>query len=274
MKKLHLDTNPLRSKWPIIFAIVTTACVVSYFFFFNAVEPFSKTDAGLIYGAIALEAIIFLVLLRVRKALYKYKIGSLHGWVQSHVYIGIISILLIFFHTGFRFSGFYSGLLFALFSLVVGSGIVGMLIYMIVPASLTKFGREMLNKEEIVKRLDSYLEQADKAATGTSDELQAIYKSKVRPLFTARSTRWSYLLKEERQVLSRAKKHFEGLKSQVPDGSTYDLYILSSIYTDAARLHFKWAKLRALRGWLNLHVPLTAMMVTAALIHVGSVLYY
>lgn len=275
MKKLYQsDTNPLRSKWPLIFTLLALASLVGYFVLTDGSGATAKTDLGLFYGIAGFSAILLLAFLRVRKAMYGVKIGSLSAWVQAHVYIGILSMLLILLHTGLRFSGAFSTLLFVLFALVVGSGIVGMLIYTITPSSLAKFGRELLFKDEVLSRLDHHLEEADKTAKDSSEELDKLYKKKIRHLFESKSTRWGYLFKEERQILKKAQALFDNMKSDVPDESTYDLSTIGSIYMEAQRLRFKWAKTRALRVWLNIHVPLTVMMLGAALFHIFTVIYY
>ena len=274
LKLQQSDTNPLRSKWPIIFGVLVILAFAGFLYFGDRTEITSKTTLGFVYGLLGFSAILFLAFLRVRKAMYRVKIGSLNAWVQSHVYIGILSLLLILLHTGLNFSGTFSTILFVLFALVVVSGIIGMIFYTIIPSSLTKFGREILPKEEILERLDEFQEQADKIAVDAGEVLAGIYKDRMRDYFLMRKTRWSYLLKEERQLLKGTKDLFKELGTEIPKESTYDLNMLSAIYVDAQRLHFKWAKVRAIRGWLNMHIPLTAMMLVAAVAHICSVIYY
>jgi hypothetical protein len=133
----------------------------------------------------------------------------------------------------------------------------------------------MLTREEIDARLDKYAEQAEKAASGSgSSEMRAVYLDRIKPLFADRRARWGYLFREEKEILRDIADSFDDLRAHVPASEAYSLGILSSIYMDAARLHFKWAKLRVLRGWLDAHVPLTVAMLTGVLFHVGSLVYY
>lgn len=275
MEKLELsDRNLLGSKWPLVFSGVLLVLLLSYYLNLRHHDVFARTTLGVVYGILGLAAMLFLSAYSIRKRIYSHRLGPLRSWLQAHIYMGIITVLFITLHTGLRISGTFSGLLFLLFLCVVISGTVGALIYNAVSLSLSKYGRNIPSADEASARFEKYLKDADGVASRCSDEFKKIYNAKIRPLFRVEGTKWSYLFREESRIMKDARDAFEEFKDLMPAGVDSDLDILCSIKLAKERLTYRWAKLGVLRVWLNLHVPLTAAMLSAAVIHILSIRYY
>jgi hypothetical protein len=177
-------------------------------------------------------------------------------------------------HSGFALTGLFNSVLLILFFLIIISGIIGSLIYNIVPRSLTKYGRDVNQNEEIVKKMEYYLKEADRLASNTSDEFREFYKKRIRPFFRSKRTKWEYLFMEERELINKRKSMMESYKSMLTGQGIYDLNILTSVLVEKEKLAFMCTKIKALEAWLNFHMPLTSAMLTMVLIHIVLKFYY
>jgi len=84
------------------------------------------TQVGLIFGTIAFAIFIFGVLLSLRKKVVLWPIGSVQSWLRAHIWLTLLTIPLVFFHSGFRLGGPMTTLLMALYAVVMVSGFYGL----------------------------------------------------------------------------------------------------------------------------------------------------
>jgi cytochrome b561 len=266
--------NKLRSRWPLLFSAILTPLLVSFYFYLQSVNPLHKANFILVYGILGIVAIIFLTIYIIRKNTYRYRHGSMHSWLQAHIYIGIISLVLVVMHSGFNFTGVFSIYLLILFFLVIISGIIGFLIYNDVPRSLAKYGRDVKPDEEIVNSMENYLKEADNLVSKTSDEFKKLYQTGIRPFFRSKRTKWKYLFIEEKELINKRKDMIERYKNILSGKDIYDLNILSSILIEKEKLAFMWTKIKVLKVWLNIHMPLTFALLAMVLIHILTIFYF
>ncbi|MGH8057347.1 MAG: hypothetical protein ACREOH_08950, partial [Candidatus Entotheonellia bacterium] len=62
--------------------------------------------------------------------------GSLENWLLTHSYLGVMAVLLVALHTGFRFGGVVATLGVVLAGVVGVSGLVGSVLYLVIPRRL------------------------------------------------------------------------------------------------------------------------------------------
>lgn len=268
------NTSIIRKKWPVIFVLTLLLACVSYAFYAYHYETDAGTVPGMAYGITGAGMLVFLMLYKIRKHTYRYKVGSTQEWLKAHMYISVLCIIIISMHTGFKIEGAFSGILFASFILVAANGVFGAMLYNTIPLAISKYGKNIVLKEDIEGNLSNFLAEADISVADSSDEFKAIYKKQLRPIFEITKTRWEYLLTEERALINSTKNLYETLKKDIPAGEVYDLNILVSLLVEKEKMAFMWAKLRIMRVWLNWHLPLTTAMVTALVIHVATIIYY
>jgi hypothetical protein len=79
---------------------------------------------------------------------------------------------------------------------------------------------------------------------------------------------------EERELLDKRRNMIERYKDSVPVQDTHDLNALSSILVEKEKRSFMWTKLKIIRAWLTLHMPLTLALLTATVIHIVSIIYF
>lgn len=268
------DASNLRSRWPLVFSLILFPLIISYAVLSINSEVGAGTIPGVVYGTIGFCLLVFLVIYKIRTSVYNLRIGSTQIWLQAHIYASVLSVILVFMHTGFKFGGFFTGLLMVLFILASANGIIGVLIYYTIPLSISKSGRRVVIRGEVRASLEKFIVEADKSASGASDVFKKIYQTKIRPRFETKRTKWEYLLMEERQLIITTTKQLDKLKEGIPPEEVYDFNILAKLLVEKEKMSFIWVKVRATRVWLNWHLPLSVALVTAAVVHVVTVIYY
>lgn len=88
---------------------------------------------GLVYAATGTGAMLAMHLYSLRKRLsWLRRLGNLGGWLDFHIYLGILGPLLILLHTSFKFRGIVS-ISFWSMVVVAVSGLVGRFLYLQLP---------------------------------------------------------------------------------------------------------------------------------------------
>ncbi len=129
------------------FTIIALALASGYFAFYyqhsyaepGGNGPTGASWPGLAYGIIGFAMMIFCGLLGIRRRVRIWRLGKGQAWLRAHIWLGLLAFPLILFHSGLRFGhgpAMLSFWLMVLFSIVLVSGIVGVLLQNILPRSL------------------------------------------------------------------------------------------------------------------------------------------
>jgi len=86
------------------------------------------TPLGLIFGTISLGIFVFAALLGVRKKLMLWRVGTVQRWLRAHIWLTLLTIPLVTLHSGFRFGGPMTTLLIVLYTIVMVSGVYGLVL--------------------------------------------------------------------------------------------------------------------------------------------------
>jgi hypothetical protein len=135
-----------HKKWA-TFTIISLLVASAYFAFYyhNSFQerggngPTGASWTGLTYGIIGFGMMIFCGLLGIRRRVRIWRLGKGQSWLRAHIWLGFLAFPLILFHSGLRFGhgpSMLSFWLMVLFSVVLVSGIVGVLLQNILPRSL------------------------------------------------------------------------------------------------------------------------------------------
>ena len=111
--------------------------------------PRGGTAAGLAFAFAGTAVIVFECLLSLRKKYPASPIGRVQTWLKAHIWLGLLSLLLILFHTGFHWGRGVSGLLMWLFLLITLSGIYGLLLQNYLPRRM----RELVARETLYEQI-------------------------------------------------------------------------------------------------------------------------
>lgn len=123
----------------IIFVVVATLTAVGFYVraASQAVElPGGGSPIGLIYGTVGALIIVFEMLLWPRKKVRAWRIGSAQAWLRAHIWLGLLCVPFAVLHTGFVLGGPLTSTLVVVFSIVIVSGVYGVVAQQIIPKIL------------------------------------------------------------------------------------------------------------------------------------------
>jgi hypothetical protein len=261
-------------RWPIVFVALLAALSGAHIALKTWAPEYLREWGRLGFGAMAAAILFFLSLYKIRKMILSVKLGSMEGWRQSHLYLGMICAALIMMHTNFNVHGDFGVLLIILFLFIIFSGVVGEILYRTVPVWLSKQGTDAQELDSKRKKPAEYLAQADDASAKASLEFRAFYGARIRPLFAAAPPSAAYLLMTAGEVAQRRKGMFHTLSSEGPATGKLALKSLEDIYAERDVIEFRWSRLMALRWWSMVHVPATSALLTAVILHLLAVAYF
>ncbi len=265
-------------RWLWISAATAVGLVLHYISYQSRTVAYGGSIEGLLYGVAGTGLIAVLMYLGIRKRSYSSSTGTLQGWVSAHVYLGLLTLLLIPMHAGFRFGWDVHTLAFVLLAVVVLSGVLGLFLYRSIPSRLTKYeaGQQADKIDPEIARLlaDMRALMKDK-----SDALVQIYKAELAASQSRAAKGWSLLLKGLGGDLLAARSADLAKKvSTIPSSDQATFQILSQLLLKKTQLEVNLQhqmRLRnALQAWLYIHVPVSIAMVFAVGVHLVAVFLY
>jgi hypothetical protein len=126
------------------------------------------TPLGLAFGAISLGIFVFAALLNLRKKVPLWRIGTVQLWLRAHIWLTFLTIPLVILHSGFRLGGPMTTLLMALYAIVMGSGIYGLMLQHLMPRMM----KERLPAETVFEQIPHIRAQLCVAAEKMRDALK------------------------------------------------------------------------------------------------------
>jgi len=252
--------------------------VLHYVSYQSRTVAYGGSVEGLLYGVAGTGLIVILMYLGHRKRSYASGTGTLQGWVSAHVYLGLLTLLLIPMHAGFRFGWDVHTLAFVLLAVVVLSGVVGLFLYQSIPGRLTRYeaGQQADKIDPEIARLLSDMRALMK---GKSDVLVQIYKAELAASQNRAPKGWSLLLKGlGGDLLSARSADLAKKVATIPSSDQATFQILSQLLLKKTQLEVNLLhqmRLRnALQAWLYVHVPVSIAMVFAVGVHLIAVFLY
>jgi hypothetical protein len=129
-------------------ALAGTAAYLAYAAFAPN-GPRGGSGAGLAFAFLGTGVIVFECLLSMRKKYPASPFGRVSVWLRAHVWLGLLSFLLILFHSGFRWGHGLAGLLMWLFAIITSSGLFGLALQNYLPRLMM----EKLTRETIFDQI-------------------------------------------------------------------------------------------------------------------------
>lgn len=132
--------------------------------------PSGGSWEGLAFAAAGTLMMLFALLLGARKRVRTMRIGRAYVWMQGHVWFGLLSYPVILYHAGFRWGGPLTQVIMWLFTIVIVSGIVGIILQQIMPSRLLR---------EVA--METIYEQVDRIVGQLRDEARALVAAAAEP---------------------------------------------------------------------------------------------
>jgi len=254
-----------------------------------------SSAAGLAFGSAGFAFMIFAALLGARKRVPVYRFGRAQTWMRGHLWLGLLSLPLILFHSGFRYGHGLTAWLMTLLIVVVASGLFGAALQHYMPRVMTREVTMETIYEEIGHVRLQLLEEAEdliKQATGSDKQtaveggeadsaapsiavidevapLRNFYEQELKPFLEGPSERGNALC-------DAAQSHsaFAQLRTLVPASLHTTIEDLEGICEEERQLTLQSRLHVWLHGWLLLHIPLSLALILLGAIHAVLALRY
>jgi hypothetical protein len=132
-----IDRENRAEHMPWILMAILATVAASVWFFVAAIGspewPGGSSLPGFTFGVLGGVIILFELLLWWRKKVRRWHIGRTKVWMSAHIWLGLLCVPLLVYHSGFRLGGTLSTVLMVLLLLVIASGIWGLILQQILP---------------------------------------------------------------------------------------------------------------------------------------------
>lgn len=211
----------------------------------------------------------FLYMMRKRVSWLKSS-GSLRGWLEVHLFCGVVGPVLVTLHTSFKFNGIVSAAYWSMV-VVVLSGFIGRYLFVRIPRSIR--GSELARGELDARAESLKVEIADSAGSmEVLRRVEAFEQSEVPA--TARLSAFDLFFGEI--GLARRLRRFEGelQRAGLSADLAADVVILTQERAVTLRRIAYLQKTKALFGvWHVFHLPLVYLLLVIVIAHVAITLY-
>jgi len=234
-------------RWAVGCLLVTLLATAVYVPFHIAGEHAASggTAIGLAFGSAGLALMLYAGALGLRRQVPSWRVGRGETWMRGHLWLGLLIVPMILFHSGFRLGGGLTTLLMALAAVVVLSGMLGVALQQVLPRLML----EQLPLETVYEQIDDVVEQlraqADELVGAVSGPLPV-----AAPVTPRRRWRLRRMLRSPRLPADPRPRRSE--PAALPPGPETDA--LRHVYLNAIRPYL--VPLRPPRG--QLATPATA----------------
>jgi hypothetical protein len=230
--------------------------------------PRGGTVVGLAFGIAGYAVMLFEGLLGVRKKVPVWRLGRASAWMRGHLWLGVLTLPLITFHSGFAYRGALTAVLMLLLAIVVASGILGAILQHYLPRMITTRVPMETIYEEIPHVRAQLREEAEQLVGTLAVETEHDDKVRFRETY-ARSIR-PFLEAPD----TAASPVFQSLRQTTPVAFHQTLEDLENICEEERQLSRQGQLYRWLHAWLLVHVPLSIALLILGGIHAVMALRY
>jgi hypothetical protein len=286
-------------KW-LVASIIILAIAVAVYIPYAAYSPGGPSGGsalGLTYGILGSAFMVFAGLLAARKKVPVWRIGRAQTWMRGHLWLGLMSLPIIFLHAGFRFGGALTSVLMVLLIVVVASGIFGAILQHYLPRVMTDevpletiYGqiervRGQLRAEagkwvaDVCDGAESSVSSGSAdaptvaVATVVAEEeaapLRKFYREELLPFLENARARRNPLADQE-----KAHRMFAELRTLLPPAAHEAVNNLESICEEERELRRQARLHHRLHGWLLLHIPLSLLLLALGAVHAVMAVRY
>src|SRR6202521_6180123 len=257
--------------------------------------PMGGTTMGLLFGSLGFAFMIFAALLGARKKVPVWRVGRAQTWMRGHLWLGLLSLPLIVFHSGIRYGHGLSAVLMTLLIVVVASGVFGAALQHYMPRVMTREITMETLYEEIEHVRAQLLEEAEElfaqataepaksaeagvagstvasveVRTDETAPLRSFFEQELKPFLENPGTRGHALADE-----GQSRSAFAQLRTLVPPALHTTLEDLESICEEERQLSLQARLHLWLHGWLLLHIPISLALILLGAVHAVMALRY
>jgi hypothetical protein len=214
----------------------------------------------------------------LRKRLTFLPLGSSTLWLEIHIYVGLLTVLLFGMHVQWRLPrGWFEGAFATLYVLVMVSGLIGLALTRALPKRLTSRGGEVIFERIPEIRL-ALQREAETVALHAARESQSsvlahFYSEHLRTFLDRPCNFWLHLA-ELRRPLNQMLFALEDLDRYLSDPERKAAERLAHLVRQKDGLDYHRALQLTLKAWLFVHIPFTYSLLLFALVHVVVIMAF
>jgi hypothetical protein len=268
-----------KIRWRRWSCLILALLVVPYLAALPADPIFGRTPRGLVYGSIGLMLLFVLLYYGARKRSYRSSWGSVEGWLQAHIYLGLVALVAVALHSGFRFQNMVALTAFVLLLLVTLSGIWGAVLYAVIPPKLS-----VANSDSTIVNISAQINELGRSMVALAAGKSAFFQKIHADLLEAEHARylagWRCLSQRylEKRLARDPAGSFDRYVGGVPPEERTELTQLLALAHERNDLHDSLIRrqryVNLLGAWLYLHLPLSFALLVAVAAHVIAFFYY
>jgi hypothetical protein len=261
-----------RELWASFIAVV----LITLFYLFVVINLGSIPAASEFFGH-SLGILGFLLMLMtetlytLRKRSRSARWGRMSGWLQFHIFTGLVGPYLVLLHSSWKFNGL-AGIVMLLTVIIVVSGVLGRYIYTAVPRSVDGIEIESGELEYEVQKADAALQRSLAASPEALQVLSQRLSTSggeggaAALIFTRGFQEWNLRWKwwhARRKLKPAMRQQAAQLENLLRRQRALQRQIASLVMA------------RRLMGlWHTIHIPIGMPLFTAAFIHIVAAIYY
>jgi len=258
--------------------VVLLTILVGLVLFAHAVLLVSLAPAARYSGWLLAGLVLVLASYNYFKQLPFLPLGRSATWLQFHIYIGLLSIVVFLVHSGARLPhgplGWFVG---TLYLAVAASGILGLVISRVFPVLLRARGPEIIF-EQIPEAQRQVRLQAEALVVEAVSKFHAsliadFYMNRLRWFFEKPRQFFRHLLRLPGRK-HRMRVELDAQERYLDDAEIELLHRLRGLIDQKDSLDFQYALQGLLKYWLFVHIPLTYSLLVFAALHVLLVYAY
>jgi thioredoxin reductase/Pyruvate/2-oxoacid:ferredoxin oxidoreductase delta subunit len=194
-------------------------------------------------------------------------LGSVRGWLDFHVFVGLMSPCVIAFHAAFQSNNLLATSTASALAIVVSTGIVGRFIYSAVPSD----GGKAVELADLLARFERLRDEQSKEVALAGPRAEALFRRVTAPVGAGSFA--LLFLRMPVEVLS-VRLRLILLRRRFPR-AVYPEFRRAVLALARIRwqIRFYASLKRLLRGWRAFHASLAVFLVLAIAAHIGVSLY-
>lgn len=273
--------------------------------------PSGGSWQGMAFGVAGTLCMIFAGLLSGRKQLPGWRIGTVKWWLKGHLWVGLLSLPLILFHSGFRLGGPLEMALMIIFFIVIASGVIGLILQQMLPRVMSETVPAQAIYEQIPVACTRLRESADAvvskacaahlAGPGTDEAIPGMdamsmtmsmtmtmsMESLSAMLYSPDAELWAFFQNEVDPFLSPnadrrhplanstyAAARISQYQGSLPPRFAPALAEIRAAVDERRQLMRQQRIHEWLHSWLLLHLPLSLALLVLGIVHIVMSIYY
>jgi Fe-S-cluster-containing dehydrogenase component/CRP-like cAMP-binding protein len=279
-RNIH-KSDPLAKTWNVLGAVLSVATAILTIWAL-AKYGFDGRLGGTwltmrwLTGLTGLFGVAVVMTYPLRKKVYRRRVGALRYWMLAHIYFGVVAGIVLLLHSGVHTGGVLTTILYVIFDVVIVSGVVGILSYLVAPRILTRIEGEPLLIEDLEARRQELVKEQSAMLEKSEGWLKEEIEEKIYPRYMSRGFLFRQMLRPEdlKAVLAKVREEFSRTtRVATEDEREILLDVLQTTVTLRRVDALIWLH-RALRFWIPVHVVSTAFMLALMFAHVVQVVFF